>query len=61
MDLNTRQYAALNRAIDAFNLAKEASNIMPAKAVFGSASVALAVIRVGSFLTLVGHRLIGSV
>lgn len=39
--------SALNVAIEAMNLAKEVSSITPAKAVFGSASVLLAMIRVG--------------
>ena len=41
--------SALNAAIEALNLAKEVSSIAPAKAVFGSVSVILAMIRV-SFL-----------
>ena len=41
--------SALNAAIETLNLAKEISSITPAKAVFGSVSVILAVIRV-SFL-----------
>jgi len=36
----------LNVAIEAVNLAKEVSSITPAKAVFGSVSVLLAMIRV---------------
>ena len=39
----------LNTAIDALNLAKDASGIAPAKAVFGSVTIILATIRV-SFL-----------
>ena len=35
--------SALNAAIEAMNLAKELSIITPAKAIFGSASVTLAV------------------
>ena len=42
--------SALNVAIEALNLAKDISSIAPAKAVFGSVSVVLAMIRVGSFL-----------
>jgi len=38
--------SALNAAIEALNLAKESSSITPAKAVFGSVSVILAMIRV---------------
>ena len=38
--------SALNVLIEALNLAKEVSSITPAKAVFGSASVLLAMIRV---------------
>ena len=41
--------SALNAAIETLNLAKEISSITPAKAVFGSVSVILAMIRV-SFL-----------
>jgi len=41
--------SALNAAIDALNLAKEISTVTPAKAVFGSVGVILAMIRV-SFL-----------
>ena len=37
----------LDAAIEALNLAKDASGIAPAKAVFGSVSVILATIRVG--------------
>ena len=40
---------SLNVAIEAMNLAKEISSMTPAKAVFGSVSVVLAMIRV-SFL-----------
>ena len=39
--------SALDVAIETLNLAKEISSITPAKAVFGSASVLLAMIRVG--------------
>ena len=38
----------LNVAIDILNLAKEVSSITPAKAVFGSVSVLLTMIRVSS-------------
>jgi len=38
--------SSLNVAIEAMNLAKEVSSITPAKAVFGSVSVLLAMIRV---------------
>jgi len=38
--------SALNATIEALNLAKELSSITPAKAVFGSVSVILTVIRV---------------
>ena len=38
--------SALNAAIETLNLAKEISSIAPAKAVFGSVSVILTVIRV---------------
>jgi len=41
--------SALNTAIEALNLAKELSSIVPAGALFGSASVILTIIRV-SFL-----------
>ena len=42
---------ALNVTIEALNLAKEISSVTPAKAVFGSASILLAMIRV-RFLVL---------
>jgi len=38
--------SGLNAAIEAMNLAKELSSITPAKAVFGTVSVILAMIRV---------------
>ena len=38
----------LDVAIEALNLAKEISSVTPAKAVFGSVSVILTMIRVGS-------------
>jgi hypothetical protein len=41
--------SALNAAIEAMNLAKEVSSMTPAKAIFGSVSVILAMIRVGPF------------
>ena len=44
--------SALNAAIEAMNFAKELSSITPAKAVFGSVSVILTMIRV-SFLVFV--------
>ena len=40
--------SALNVAIEGLNLAKEISSPTPAKAVFGSASVLLSMIRVSS-------------
>jgi len=40
----------LNLAIEAMNIAKEVSSITPAKAVFGSVYVLLAIIRVFFFL-----------
>jgi len=46
--------SALNGAIEAVNLAKEVSSIPLAKAVFGSVSIVLAMIRVS--LLLVFHR-----
>jgi len=42
--------SALNVAIETLNLAKELSSITPAKAVFSSASVILATIRVSPLL-----------
>ena len=42
--------STLNAAIEAMNLAKELSSITPAKAVFGSVSVILAMIRVSLLL-----------
>ena len=41
-----RVLSALNVAIDVLNLAKEVSNVTPAKAVFGSVGVLLTMIRV---------------
>ena len=53
MDANSQQsrrrdgaLSALNTAIEAMNLAKEVSGVMPAKAVFGSVSILLTMIRV---------------
>lgn len=43
-----RFLASLNAAIEGLNLAKEVSSITPAKAVFGTASVLLVMIRVRS-------------
>ena len=40
----------LNAAIEAMNLAKELSSMTPAKAVFGSVSILLTMIRVCPFL-----------
>ena len=40
--------SSLNMAIDALNLAKEATRVLPAKAMFTSSAVLLAIIRVGS-------------
>ena len=40
----------LNTAIEAMNLAKEVSSATPAKAVFGSVSVILTMIKVSLFL-----------
>ena len=42
--------STLNAAIEAMNLAKEASSMTPAKAVFGSVGIILAMIRVCSLL-----------
>jgi len=43
-----RTLSSIDVAIEAMNLAKEASSITPAKAVFGTVSVLLAMIRVCS-------------
>ena len=43
--------SALNTAIEAMNLAKEVSSVTPAKAVFGSVSVLLTMIRVRFLLS----------
>ena len=55
MDPNDRQpkrrdylLSTLNMAIDAMNIAKDALNMTPAKAAFGSVSVILTIIRVSS-------------
>lgn len=45
--------SSLNMAIDILNLAKEASSVTPAKAVFGSVSLLLAMIKVRSLLSRV--------
>ena len=45
--------SALNVAIEVLNLAKEVSSITPAKAVFGSVSVILAMIKVGFLLAFI--------
>jgi len=57
MDANLRRQkrrdnslSSLNMAIEAMNLAKEVSSITPAKAVFGSVSALLTMIRVRSLL-----------
>jgi len=42
-----RTISALNGAIEILNLAKEAASATPAKAVFGSVSILLTIIRVG--------------
>ena len=52
--------SALNGFIEVFNLAKEISSNTPAKAVFGSVSVLLAMIRVSLSFSLVGYRLSGT-
>ena len=44
--------SALNAAIEALNLAKEISSVTPAKAVFGSVSVILVMLKVG-FLSVI--------
>jgi len=44
--------SALNATIEALNLAKEFSSITPAKAVFGSVSVILTVIKVSLLVSL---------
>ena len=47
--------SSLNAAIEAINLAKEVSSVTPAKAVFGTASVLLTMIRVCFLLFSDGH------
>ena len=42
--------STLNAFAEALNIAKEVSSIMPAKTVFGSARILLAMIRVSLFL-----------
>ena len=49
--------SVLGIAIEGLNLAKEISSITPAKAVFGSASVILAMIKVRTFLPFYGNEL----
>jgi len=44
-----KSLSSLNIAIEALNLAKEAASVTPAKAVFGSVSILLTMIRVGVF------------
>jgi hypothetical protein len=51
--------SSLNVAIEALNLAKEVSSITPAKAVFGSVSIILTMIRVGSLLRRLCHSTVG--
>ena len=46
-----RNLSSLNIAIEAMNLAKEISSITPAKAVFGSVSILLAMVRVCFLVT----------
>ena len=60
MDAKSRQpkgrdntVSALNVAIEALNLAKEASSITPAKAVFGTVTIMLTMIKVSFLLFLV--------
>ena len=60
MDAKSRQpkgrdntVSVLNVAIEALNLAKEASSITPAKAVFGTVSIVLTTIKVSFILFLV--------
>jgi len=48
--------SGLNAAIEAMNLAKEFSSITPAKPVFGTVSVILAMIRVSLLLVCVDQR-----
>ena len=58
MDANSKQekwrdgvLSSLIAAIEAMNLAKEVASITPAKAVFGSVSVLLTMIRVSVFFS----------
>ena len=46
--------SALNGGIEALNLAKEILGITPAKAVFGSASILLTMVRVSLFPVFTG-------
>ena len=48
--------SVLGIAIEGLNLAKEISSVTPAKAVFGSASVILAMIKVRTFLLFCGDE-----
>ena len=48
--------SALNVAIEALNLAKESSSITPAKAVFGSVSIVLTMMRVSFLLACVDSK-----
>jgi len=61
MDIETQQQkrrdnllSSLNAAIDAMNLAGGISDIVPAKAVFGTVSVILTMIRVRFLLVCIG-------
>jgi len=49
--------SSLNAAVEAMNLAKELSSVTPAKAVFGTVSVILRMIRVGFLLVQCVGRL----
>jgi len=49
-------FSSLNAAVEALNLAKELSSFTPAKAVFGTVSAILTIIRV-SFLPVCVERL----
>ena len=58
MDANSKQekwrdgvLSSLNAAIEAMNLAKELASVTPAKAIFGSVSVLLTMIRVSVLLS----------
>jgi len=62
MDIETQQQkrrdnllSSLNAAIDAMNLAGGISDIVPAKAVFGTVSVILTMIRVRFLLVCIGR------